>query len=152
VAERPSRAHDQLICSSVTSTRPAIVEFGPYRSRVRAVPASRPAVSIKEMILCQHHAHIKLKALPQSVDGCQECLVAGTKYLHLRICLQCGHVGCCDSSPERHAAGHAGASGHPIIRSLEADEEWSWCYIDQIGMLTPEVIGSTHIPPSPLEQ
>jgi hypothetical protein len=63
----------------------------------------------------------------------------------LRICLECGHVGCCDQSPA-----HANATGHPIIRSLEPGEAWAWCYIDRIGMLTPEVTGSTRIPASPL--
>jgi hypothetical protein len=102
------------------------------------------------MILCAHREHIKLLRLPDEVAGCEECLSAGTPWLHLRICLECGHVGCCDESPERHATAHAHATGHPIIRSLEAEEEWCWCSIDAIGMLEPEVTGSTRIPPSPL--
>jgi uncharacterized UBP type Zn finger protein len=102
------------------------------------------------MILCAHREHIKLLRLPDEVAGCEECLSAGTPWLHLRICLECGHVGCCDESPERHATAHAHATGHPIIRSLEAEEEWCWCYIDAVGMLEPEVTGSTRIPPSPL--
>jgi hypothetical protein len=88
--------------------------------------------------------------LPESTDGCEECLSAGTPWLHLRICLECGHVGCCDSSPGRHATLHTTATGHPIIRSLEPGEEWAWCYIDDIGMLLPDVTGATHIPKSPL--
>ena len=102
------------------------------------------------MVLCKHRDHIKITELPERVDGCEDCLAAGQKWLHLRICLECGHVGCCDQSPHRHANAHANATGHPIIRSLEPDEEWAWCYIDRIGMLTPEVAGSTRIPPSPL--
>ena len=102
------------------------------------------------MNLCAHREHIKLFRLPDEVAGCEDCLLAGTLWLHLRICLECGHVGCCDESPERHATAHADASGHPIIRSLEPEEEWSWCYIDRIGMLIDEVTGSTRIPPSPL--
>ena len=67
----------------------------------------------------------------------------GTLWLHLRICLECGHVGCCDNSPARHTTAHANASGHPVIRSLEPGEEWSWCYIDRTAMLTPGVEGPT---------
>ncbi len=102
------------------------------------------------MELCQHRDHIKIGSLPTSVDGCEACLAADQPWLHLRICLECGYVSCCDDSPHRHANAHANASGHPIIRSLEPSEEWAWCYIDRIGMLTPEVIGSTRIPLSPL--
>jgi uncharacterized UBP type Zn finger protein len=102
------------------------------------------------MNLCTHREHIKLRRLPEEVAGCEDCLLAGTLWLHLRICLECGHVGCCDESPERHTTAHAHDTGHPIIRSLEPDEEWCWCYIDAIGLLAPEVTGSTRIPPSPL--
>ena len=74
----------------------------------------------------------------------------GDAWLHLRICLECGKVGCCDDSPNRHASGHAESSGHPLIRSLEPGEEWSWCYVDDFPLLIPEVHGETSIPPSPL--
>jgi uncharacterized UBP type Zn finger protein len=102
------------------------------------------------MVQCRHRAHIKITQLPESVAGCEDCLAEGTLWLHLRICLECGHVGCCDNSPQRHATAHANVSGHPVIRSLQPDEEWTWCYIDRTAMLTPEVKGSTRIPPSPL--
>jgi hypothetical protein len=84
------------------------------------------------------------------VPGCAECLKSGEPWLHLRICLECGHVGCCDSSPGQHASRHAAESGHPLIRSLQPGEEWSFCFIDDIGLLIPQVRGHTHIPPSPL--
>ena len=103
------------------------------------------------MVLCRHHDHIKLHQLPEAVDGCEDCLATGHQWLRLRICLECGHVGCCDQSPHRHANAHANATGHPIIRSLEPGEEWAWCYADRIGMLVPEVTGSTRIPSSPLD-
>src|ERR1700694_6037729 len=102
------------------------------------------------MVRCRHRSHIKIAQLPEFVAGCEDCLVEGTLWLHLRICLDCGHVGCCDNSPERHATAHANATGHPVIRSLQPDEDWSWCYIDRIAMLTPRVKGFTRIPPSPL--
>jgi signal transduction histidine kinase len=70
----------------------------------------------------------------ESTDGCEDCLRMGGKWLHLRICLECGHVGCCDSSPNKHATAHAHGSGHQIIRSLEPGEDWCWCYADELGM------------------
>jgi uncharacterized UBP type Zn finger protein len=85
------------------------------------------------------------------VAGCEDCLRTGDKWLHLRICLECGHVACCDSSPNRHATAHFKSSAHPIIRSLEPGEGWSWCYVDEIGLEIPQVQGETKIPPSPLQ-
>ncbi|MCL2420176.1 MAG: UBP-type zinc finger domain-containing protein [Conexibacteraceae bacterium] len=93
---------------------------------------------------------MKVTELPASVDGCEECLASGGVWMHLRICLQCGHVGCCDDSPGRHATAHHQSTGHPVIRSLEPEEEWSWCFVDEVGMLIPQVIGKTRIPPSPM--
>ena len=61
-------------------------------------------------------------------NGCEECLRLGTPWVHLRLCLTCGKVGCCDSSPMRHARAHAGSSGHVVVRSLEPGESWRWCY------------------------
>ena len=65
--------------------------------------------------------------------GCEECLKKGDRWVHLRLCLSCGHVGCCDSSENRHATEHFRATGHPVIRSLEPGEDWGWCYIDEVG-------------------
>ncbi len=64
-------------------------------------------------------------------EGCEECLAQGFGWVHLRLCLTCGHVGCCDSSPHTHARRHAADTGHPIIRSFEPGEDWRWCYIDE---------------------
>jgi len=102
------------------------------------------------MANCTHLDHVHITQLPESVEGCEDCLKMGGKWLHLRICLECGHVGCCDSSPNRHASAHANASDHPIIHSLEPGETWSWCFIDELAMTIPEVQGETQIPPSPL--
>lgn len=63
--------------------------------------------------------------------GCEQCLQDGTTWVHLRLCLTCGHVGCCESSPHRHAAAHADSAGHPLISSLEPGEDWGWCYLDR---------------------
>ena len=99
---------------------------------------------------CAHLDTITVTQLPAEVAGCQDCLATGSKWMHLRICLVCGHVGCCDSSPERHASAHAASSGHAIIRSLQPGEDWSWCFVDEVAMLIPEVHGQTRIPRSPL--
>jgi hypothetical protein len=99
---------------------------------------------------CAHLNHVQITRLPESVEGCEDCLATGDEWFHLRICLECGHVGCCDSSPNRHASAHAEQSGHPIIRSLEPGEEWSWCFVDELGMILDGVRGETRIPPSPL--
>ncbi len=102
------------------------------------------------MAVCTHLDHVKVTELPGTVEGCEECLADGGGWFHLRICLECGHVGCCDDSPGRHATAHAQASGHPIIRSLEPGETWSWCFVDEVGMVVAGVTGETRIPPSPL--
>jgi uncharacterized UBP type Zn finger protein len=105
---------------------------------------------MNQVASCTHLDHVRITQLPESVDGCEECLVTGDAWLHLRICLECGKVACCDDSPNRHASGHAQSSGHPLIRSLEPGEQWSWCFVDDIALLIPEVRGETRIPPSPL--
>ena len=100
--------------------------------------------------VCTHLDEVTVHELPASVDGCEECLRDGGKWLHLRICLICGHVGCCDDSPSRHATAHAHAASHPIIRSLEPGEEWCWCYVDEVAFVLDDLKGHTKIPPSPL--
>ena len=102
------------------------------------------------MATCTHLDHVKVMELPEEVDGCEDCLAIGSEWFHLRICLECGHVGCCDDSPNRHASAHATEASHPIMRSLEPGETWSWCFRDEIGMVLPDVTGTTRIPPSPL--
>ena len=102
------------------------------------------------MVGCTHLDQVEITELPESVPGCEDCLRTGDAWLHLRICLGCGHVGCCDSSPNRHASAHAAASGHALIRSIQPGEDWSWCYEDEIAMRIPEVTGEPRIPPSPL--
>jgi len=99
---------------------------------------------------CSHLGEIKVTKLPESVDGCEECLKQGGKWLHLRICLVCGHVGCCDSSPNQHATRHFEETGHPLIRSIEPGEGWSWCFADELAMVIDGIEGETAIPPSPL--
>jgi uncharacterized UBP type Zn finger protein len=102
------------------------------------------------MPACTHLDTITVTELPEAVPGCEECLASGGAWVHLRICLSCGHVGCCDSSPGKHASAHFEASDHTLIRSLEPGEQWSWCFVDQTAMVIPQIQGQTRIPPSPL--
>ena len=102
------------------------------------------------MATCTHLDQITVFELPDSVPGCEDCLRTGDAWLHLRICLGCGHVGCCDDSPNKHATAHAHQSSHALIRSLEPGEDWSWCYVDEVAMIIPDIHGQTRIPPSPM--
>ncbi len=83
---------------------------------------------------CDHLQDSTDAPSPRPPDGCAECLSEGRRWVHLRRCMTCGHVGCCDSSPGRHASGHYGTTDHPVIRSYEANESWRWCFVDeQVG-------------------
>jgi uncharacterized UBP type Zn finger protein len=84
---------------------------------------------------CTHLDTIVVTELPEPVAGCEECLASGGRWVHLRMCQSCGHVGCCDSSPSRHASAHARATQHPIVRSAEPGEAWSYCYVDEIAFV-----------------
>src|SRR6201986_780269 len=95
--------------------------------------------------ICTHLDQIGLRERPAGVAGCEDCLRIGGKWLHLRICLSCGHVGCCDDSPNKHATAHQHATSHPLIRSLDHGEEWCWCYVDEVGFVDRDVHGSTRI-------
>jgi uncharacterized UBP type Zn finger protein len=81
----------------------------------------------------EHCTHLdQIKVEHTSKQGCDECLKTGDTWVHLRLCLTCGHVGCCDSSRNRHATKHFYATQHPLIRSIEPGEAWVWCYIDNM--------------------
>ena len=82
---------------------------------------------------CAHAASaVKIHAVKRPGDGCEECLKIGSPWVHLRVCLTCGKVSCCDSSPMKHATKHARGVGHPIVTSAEVGETWSWCYADEL--------------------
>ncbi|HEX7121639.1 MAG TPA: UBP-type zinc finger domain-containing protein [Gemmatimonadaceae bacterium] len=78
---------------------------------------------------CTHLDQVR-DVQPRTPDGCEECLRIGQRWVHLRLCLTCGHVGCCDNSRGRHATAHFRETGHPLIRSFEPGEDWGFCYID----------------------
>jgi uncharacterized UBP type Zn finger protein len=79
---------------------------------------------------CKHLDQVQ-DVVPGTPNGCEECLATGGRWVHLRLCLTCGHVGCCDNSPGRHATAHYHGTEHPIIRSFEPHENWGWCYADE---------------------
>ena len=84
---------------------------------------------------CQHQDQIQ--EVTPSAEGCEDCLKTGDPWVHLRMCLTCGYVGCCDNSPNRHATKHYRATEHPLITSFELGEEWIWCYEDKV-LIFPE--------------
>lgn len=87
------------------------------------------------MAACSHLDRIIVVDPPAEIPGCEDCLRIGGTWVHLRMCQSCGHIGCCDSSPNRHATAHNRTTEHPIIRSVEPGEVWSWCYVDQAAFL-----------------
>jgi uncharacterized UBP type Zn finger protein len=87
------------------------------------------------MPTCSHLDQIQVMELPGSIEGCEECLKTGSSWLHLRMCMTCTKIGCCDSSPNRHASRHAREASHPIVRSAEPGEDWSWCFLDEVGFV-----------------
>ena len=88
---------------------------------------------------CSHLDQIR--NVKPHTNGCEECLKTGDTWVHLRMCLVCGHVGCCDSSRNKHATKHFKHTGHPVMRSAERGENWGWCYIDE-QMLQPAELES----------
>ena len=82
------------------------------------------------MATCTHLSEIH--DVKPHTRGCEECLKSGDSWVHLRMCLTCGHVGCCDSSKNKHATRHFHATRHPIMRSIERGEHWAWCFIDEL--------------------
>lgn len=87
--------------------------------------------------ICSHLDQVQALNVPTraAVPGCEECLKVGGEWMHLRVCRTCGKVGCCDSSPNRHASRHATEDSHPIMTSIEPGEDWSWCVLDEIAFV-----------------
>ncbi|TDC89384.1 hypothetical protein E1292_44540 [Nonomuraea deserti] len=81
------------------------------------------------MATCEHLSQADDPAA-RTPEGCEECLADGGRWVHLRRCLECGHIGCCDSSPAKHATAHFHATSHPVMQSYEPGEKWRWCFVD----------------------
>ena len=89
-------------------------------------------------MLCEHATD--LESVAARTSGCEECLKRGMAWVHLRLCRSCGHVGCCDSSPGKHATRHFHQTRHPVMASYEPGERWAWCYVDEAQLDVPEGI------------
>ncbi|NLG72192.1 MAG: UBP-type zinc finger domain-containing protein [Chloroflexi bacterium] len=85
---------------------------------------------------CEHLDQIQ-DVVP-GTEGCEECMQMGDEWVHLRICLTCGHVGCCDNSKNKHATQHFHTTGHPLIQSFQPGEDWVWCYVDKVMLYPPD--------------
>ena len=81
---------------------------------------------------CEHIQNANQDIDAKTPNGCEECLQMGSKWVHLRLCLDCGHVGCCDSSPNKHSTKHYHHTKHPVIKSYQPGENWQWCFIDEV--------------------
>lgn len=86
--------------------------------------------------LCEHLQSVPNAPKPEG--GCQQCIDQGDTWVHLRFCVTCGQVGCCNDSKNQHATRHADEAGHPVLRTKEPDENWAWCMLDDIGVRLPE--------------
>jgi uncharacterized UBP type Zn finger protein len=87
---------------------------------------------MNDVARCAHLDTIEVVDVPADIAGCEDCLAVGDRWVHLRMCMTCGKIGCCDSSPNRHASAHASGSDHPVIRSAEPGENWSYCYVEDV--------------------
>ena len=91
---------------------------------------------------CTHLGQVR-DVEARTPQGCEECLRTGGRWVHLRLCLTCGHVGCCDSSPSRHATGHHHETRHPLIRSFEPGEDWGCCYVEKVFLQPAPLLPTT---------
>jgi hypothetical protein len=121
---------------AVTLIRPAATP-ATAPTRTRAFVVAGDADGRPTDATCTHLEQVSADVPPSTEQGCADCLREGATWVHLRKCLRCGHIGCCDSSPHRHAAQHWHASSHPLVQSAQPGEEWAWCYPDEL-LLAPE--------------
>jgi uncharacterized UBP type Zn finger protein len=96
------------------------------------------------MTTCTHTDQIR--DVSPDANGCVDCLDIGDKWVHLRLCMICGNVGCCDSSKNKHASAHATATDHPIVQSFEPGEDWYWCYVDEVAFLVDDAPTLSYAP------
>jgi hypothetical protein len=120
------RGSDPIKRQGTAPRSTGLLSFGP-------APSNRPILLLSSVSVTPPCKHLALIAdVVASAAGCEDCLAIGSGWVHLRLCLVCGHVGCCDDSPHRHATRHFHATGHPVMRSFEPGEAWGWCFVDQL--------------------
>ena len=100
--------------------------------RYRSWDGRTAILRVMNAAACSHLDQVAVLEPAGPIAGCEECLKSGSRWVHLRMCQTCGKIGCCDSSPNRHASRHAHEDGHPVARSVERGEDWSWCYVDEV--------------------
>ena len=111
----------------------AVNDFPSSRIDRHETMPTEPIRLSREQLLTDACTHVdEAGAVTPSADGCEECLKMGDTWVHLRICMTCGHVGCCDSSKNKHASKHARETDHPLVKSFEPGEDWAWCYVDEV--------------------
>ena len=141
-ALRPSHGSLEIGPSTSTTRRRGTWLVGPSL----AVPVAATAACHSENAVpnsCCHVDQIDSQARP-SADGCEDCLRTGGRGVHLRMCRVCGHVGCCDSPPSRHAKAHHASAGHPLVSSFEPAEDWWWCFEDEFAFAVPDQLSYSH--------
>jgi CPA2 family monovalent cation:H+ antiporter-2 len=126
---KPDKSKSGTISTDSTPrTAPPILPESSKNKRIDTEKAIEFVPQVNESV-CSHLKQIR-RVYP-SADGCEDCLRTGDSWVHLRICLTCGHAGCCDSSKNKHAAKHFDECQHALIKSLETGENWAWCYVDE---------------------
>ena len=91
------------------------------------------------MAACAHLDTIAFRDVPEDIPGCEDCLRIDGWWMHLRQCASCGHIACCDNSPNHHASTHAADAAHPVMRSVEPHENWFWCYVDEVAFMAADL-------------
>jgi NhaP-type Na+/H+ or K+/H+ antiporter len=154
--ETPSQAYARLRTQMIDAERTALIKIRDHGAVPHEVlRVALGAIDVEETVLelgeslhlrdrdedlvlpnplpaCEHLAAADNATAPRTPEGCEECLKEGWDWVHLRLCLACGHVGCCDSSFGKHATGHFHETAHPVMRSFEIGEAWRWCYVDDV--------------------
>jgi uncharacterized UBP type Zn finger protein len=95
------------------------------------------------MTTCTHLDQIR--DVTPAANGCVDCLAIGDEWVHLRLCMTCGRVGCCDSSKNKHASAHARQTDHPIVESFEPGEDWFWCYVDEVAFMLQDAPALSYV-------
>jgi monovalent cation/hydrogen antiporter len=131
IEARDAGRYDDEVLRAVTSVLD-VEESLLDRQQLSAQRSSTTLAPPARTLGCEHLSQAPTVVRPGTPQGCQDCLAEGASWVHLRLCLGCGRVGCCDSSPGRHAAQHFQATGHPVIRSFEPHEQWRWCFLDEV--------------------
>ena len=131
---RVERRAGRSACATWTGAKHREKRRRGYRvKRPRITIGGRTGRGRSRMKTCTHLDQIR-DVKPLTPNGCEECLKMGDTWVHLRLCLECGHVGCCDSSKNKHATKHFHRTKHPIMKSFEPGENWGWCYIDEVEL------------------